>query len=61
MHAVGFSVELGRDAPCAGRFCVGVVDAAQYAARGARGSRLLVSLVELTALPRSAEGYPSVL
>ena len=40
---------------------VGALDTAQRAIRGARGSWLLVPLVELTVLPRSAEGYPSVL
>ena len=40
---------------------VDVVDAAQHAARRTRYSWPLVSPREVTALPRSAEGYPSVL
>ena len=40
---------------------VGAVDVAQSAAHRARCSWLLVLLVELTALSRSADGYPSVL
>ena len=40
---------------------VDVVDTAQHAARRARHSWPLVPPREVTALPRSVEGYPSVL